>query len=100
MLAMEEPLPEGAPVLNVGDTMENYQLIDLKDELVARIPRVAVTVQPEVTDRRTYRVSFDRIERLWGFRASRRVGDGIEEIAAAIRNGAIPEPEHRRYVNA
>ena len=100
MLAMEEPLPEGAPVLNVGDTMENYQLIDLKDELVARIPQIAVTVQPEVTDRRTYRVSFDRIERLWGFRASRRVGDGIEEIAGAIRNGAIPEPEHRRYVNA
>jgi len=38
----------------------------------------------EVTDRRTYRVSFDRIERLWGFRASRRVGDGIEEIACAF----------------
>jgi nucleoside-diphosphate-sugar epimerase len=100
MLAMEEPLPEGAPILNVGDTLENYQLIDLKDELVARIPDVKVTVQPEVTDKRTYRVSFDRIERLWGFRASRRVGDGIDEIARAIRGGALPDPESRKYVNA
>jgi nucleoside-diphosphate-sugar epimerase len=100
MLAMEEPLPEGAPILNVGDTLENYQLIDLKDELVARIPDVTVTVQPEVTDKRTYRVSFDRIERLWGFRASRRVGDGIDEIAGAIRGGALPDPESRKYVNA
>ena len=100
VLAMDEPLPEGEPILNVGDTLENYQLIDLKDELVSRIPEVRVTVQPEVTDRRTYRVSFDRIERLWGFRASRRVGDGMEEIAGALRNGVIPDPEHRRYVNA
>ena len=100
VLAMDEPLPEAAPILNVGDTLENYQLIDLKDELVSRIPDVRVTVQPEVTDRRTYRVSFDRIERLWGFRASRRVGDGMEEIASALRNGVIPDPEHRRYVNA
>jgi nucleoside-diphosphate-sugar epimerase len=100
VLAMEEPLPEDEPILNVGDTLENYQLIDLKGELKARIPDVRVTVQPEVTDRRTYRVSFDRIERMWGFRASRRVGDGIEEIARALRNGAIPDPEHRRYVNA
>lgn len=100
MLAMDEPLPEGAPVLNVGDTLENYQLLDLKEELVARIPSVRVMVQPEVTDKRTYRVSFDRIERMWGFRASRRVGDGIEEIAGALRNGVIPDPENRRYVNA
>jgi nucleoside-diphosphate-sugar epimerase len=100
MLAMEAPLPEGSPILNVGDTLENYQLIDLKDELTARIPDVKVTVQPEITDRRTYRVSFDRIERLWGFRASRRVGDGIEEIATALRSGTLPDPESRRYVNA
>jgi nucleoside-diphosphate-sugar epimerase len=100
MLAMDEPLPEGSPILNVGDTLENYQLLDLKEELVARIPAVRVTVQPEVTDKRTYRVSFDRIERLWGFRASRRVGDGIDEIAGALRSGVIPDPESRKYVNA
>ena len=100
MMAMSEPLPEGSPILNVGDNLENYQLRDLKDELIARVPGVTVTIVPEASDPRTYRVSFDRIERLWGFRATRRVGDGIEEVAAAIRSGAIPDPEHRRYVNA
>jgi nucleoside-diphosphate-sugar epimerase len=100
ILAMTEPLPDGEPVLNVGDTLENYQLIDLKEELEARVPGVRITVVPGVTDRRTYRVSFDRIERLWGFRASKRVGDGIEEVAGALRSGALPDPESRRYVNA
>lgn len=100
MMAMVEPLPEGLPILNVGDNLENYQLRDLKEEFETRIPGVTVTIVPEASDPRTYRVSFDRIAELWGFRATRRVGDGIDEVAAALRSGAIPDPEHRRYVNA
>jgi nucleoside-diphosphate-sugar epimerase len=100
VMAMTEPVPEGPPILNVGDNLENYQLRDLKEEFEARIPGVQVSIVPEATDPRTYRVSFDRIAELWGFRSTKRVGDGIEEVAAALRSGAIPDPEHRRYVNA
>jgi nucleoside-diphosphate-sugar epimerase len=100
-LAMSEVLPlDGDPILNVGDNLENYQLRDLKEEYERLIPGVRVRLAAEAVDPRTYRVSFDRIERLWGFRASRRVADGIEEIAAALRAGAIPDPDHPRYVNA
>ncbi len=99
-MALTEPAPDGSPILNVGDNMENYQLLDLREELEARVPGVRIEVVPEASDPRTYRVSFDRIERLWGFRASKRVGDGIEEIARALRAGSIPDPENRRYVNA
>ena len=99
-LAMTEPLPPQSPILNVGDNLENYQLLDLREELEARIPGLRVTIVPEASDPRTYRVSFDRIERLWGFRASKRVGDGIEEVARALRAGVIANPEDTRYVNA
>ncbi len=100
-LAMSEPLPpEGEPILNVGDNLENYQLRDLKEEYERAVPGVRVRMAEEAIDPRTYRVSFDRIERLWGFRASRRVPDGIAEIANAIRSGALPDPDDKRYVNA
>jgi nucleoside-diphosphate-sugar epimerase len=100
-LAVAEPLPfEGEPILNVGDNLENYQMRDLKEEYERIVPGVRVSIAPEATDPRTYRVSFDRIERLWGYRASRRVADGIEEIAKALRAGALPDPDHPRYVNA
>lgn len=99
-MGMTEAAPSGSPILNVGDNLENYQLLDLREELEARVPGVRIEVVPEASDPRTYRVSFDKIERLWGFRASRRVGDGIEEIAHALRTGAIPDPESKRYVNA
>jgi len=99
-MAITEPLPEGAPILNVGDNLENYQLRDLKEEIEHSIPEARVRIEPGATDPRTYRVSFDRIERLWGFRATKRVRDGLEEIAAAVRNGRIADPYDGKHVNA
>jgi nucleoside-diphosphate-sugar epimerase len=99
-MGIREPLPEGMPVLNVGDNLENYQLKDLKEEIETRVSGSRVRILPAATDPRTYRVSFDRIERLWGFRAEKRVGDGIEEVATAVRRGRIPEPFDARYRNA
>ena len=100
-LALSGPLPERAlPILNLGDNLENYQLRDLQEELQTHVPGVHVAIEPEKEDRRTYRVRFDRIERLWGFRATRRVGDGIEEVARAVRTGVIADPRARRYYNA
>ena len=100
-MGLSEPLPrEGPPVLNVGDNLENYQLRDLKEEVEERIPGTRVRLVPEAVDPRTYRVSFDRIESLWGFRATRRVGDGLSEVAAAVRTGRIPDPDDPLYRNA
>ena len=99
-LAATEPLPEGSPIVNVGDNLENYQLRDLKPEIEEHVPEARVRLLPAAKDPRTYRVSFDKIERLWGFRAERRVGQGIAEIAEAVRTGRIPEPFDARYVNA
>ena len=98
--ALSGPLPDGLPILNLGDNLENYQLRDLQEPLETHVPGVRVAIEPEKEDRRTYRVRFDRIERLWGFRATRRVGDGIEEVARAVRSGVIADPRARRYYNA
>jgi len=100
-LGMREALPEsGAPILNVGDNLENYQLRDLKEELEREVPGTRVTIIPDIQDRRTYRVSFDRIANLWGFRASLRIRDGIREVAEAVRTGVIANPEERQYYNS
>ncbi len=100
-MGLSQPLPrDGRPVLNVGDDLENYQLCDLKEELQECIPGTRVRLEPEAVDPRTYRVSFSRIESLWGFRATRRVGDGLTEVAEAVRSGVIPNPDDPRYRNA
>jgi len=100
LLATTEPVPDDSPIVNVGDNLENYQLRDLRELIEENVPGARVRLEPSAKDPRTYRVSFDKIERLWGFRAERRVGEGIAEIAAAVRAGRIPEPYGPRYVNA
>src|SRR5439155_119385 len=90
VMALDAPLrSDEPPILNLGDNLENYQLRDLKEELETHVPGVRVTIETEKEDLRTYRVRFDRIEREWGFRATRRVGDGIEEVARDVRHSSI-----------
>ena len=100
-MGIDGHLPDGvAPILNLGDNLESYQLEELKGELEAHVPGVRVSLVPGPPDHPTHRVCFDRIEREWGFRATRRMGDGIEEVARAVRSGVISDPGDRRYHNA
>jgi nucleoside-diphosphate-sugar epimerase len=89
----------GGQTLNVGDNRENYQMKDLGPVLVQEIPGTAVRVVPEVVDKRSYHVVFDKIERLLGFHAGLGVAEGVREVRDAIRSGRIPDPTDRNLVN-
>jgi len=97
---LEAPPDEVAfEVFNVGDTSENYT----KQMVVAAILEQGVEGHVVHVERREdprdYRVSFDKIQRRLGFAARYRVADGIREIAAAIRDGVIRDPDARRWTN-
>jgi nucleoside-diphosphate-sugar epimerase len=53
----------------------------------------------KVEDPRDYRVDFAKIHSALGYQISKRVPDGIREIAAALRSGIISEPDSARYRN-
>jgi nucleoside-diphosphate-sugar epimerase len=89
----------GGQTLNVGDNRENYQMKDLGPVLIREIPGTDVRVVPEVVDKRSYHVVFDKIERLLAFHAAHGVADGVREVRDAIRSGQIPDPSDRRLVN-
>lgn len=87
-------------VFNVGDTRENYQKGALA-ELIrgalgngGTIERVARAEDP-----RDYRVAFDRIHARLGFEITRRVPDGVHEIARAIRQGVLTDFDAPAYRN-
>ena len=90
----------GGQTWNVGDNRENYQMKDLGPVLTREIPGTSVRVVPEVVDKRSYHVVFDKIERLLGFRAGHLEGHLHELRDQAIhldftRNG-LRGAEHRR----
>jgi hypothetical protein len=65
-----------------------------------RVPAADVAFVPRAEDPRDYKVSFERIARELGFTLTRRVADGIREIAAAVEAGVFEDPDHPRHRNA
>lgn len=74
-------------VFNVGDNRLNHTLSEVAQLIQKVVPGTQVEYI-ENSDRRNYRVSFDKIERL-GFRCRYALEDGIREIKAAFETGLI-----------
>jgi nucleoside-diphosphate-sugar epimerase len=86
-------------VFNVGDTAENYTKRDLVELISVVVPGCTVEYVQKDEDPRDYRVSFDRIRSELAFEVTRRVPDGIREVATAIRGGMIENVDSPHYYN-
>lgn len=85
---------------NVGDTSQNYQkgaLAELIRTLVGNHGQIERIQKDE--DPRDYRVAFDKIRRELGFRMTRTVEDGVQEVTAAIRDGVVVDVDNPDYRN-
>jgi nucleoside-diphosphate-sugar epimerase len=79
-------------VFNVGCSAENYRKLDLVQAIRAQTSGGVVACVHREEDPRDYRVSFEKIRRELGFRATMRVPDGIHEVLTALSSGAWPNP--------
>lgn len=86
-------------VFNVGDTSENYTKMMIIEELVKRIPEARVKYVHKQDDPRDYRVSFNKIKSTLGFKISKTVPEGIEDIRSSILARIIENPDDQRYYN-
>lgn len=86
-------------VFNVGGNEENYRMETVGNILDREIPGATIDRVEEVRDQRSYRASFDRVKGAVGFEPTLGVGDGIREIAAAVREGRFPNPLDDLYLN-
>jgi len=86
-------------VFNVGETKENYTKGMIIEELLRHFPDAKIKRVEKKEDPRDYRVKFEKIQTQLGFRISRNVPDGIDEIKKLIQWGIISNPEEPRYYN-
>ncbi|MGC9113241.1 NAD-dependent epimerase/dehydratase family protein [Acidilobus sp.] len=76
-------------VFNLGTDDQNYQIKELADRITSAL---GVNVEYEwygSPDTRSYRVSFEKLKKEFGFEPKYRVEDGAKEIADAIRSGKL-----------
>ena len=86
-------------VFNVGDTDQNFQKKQLVEMIGVHAPDAVVEYIHKEEDPRDYRVSFSRIADQLGFKITRSVSEGIEEVAHLVRSQAIENFGATRYRN-
>lgn len=76
-------------IFNVGSNGQNFQVYQVANMIKKHFPGLVIEVVPEDPDKRTYKVNFDKIHRLVGFKTSKTIGDGVIEIKNALEKGEI-----------
>ena len=79
-------------VFNVGRSGENYRKLDLVELIRSQTDRGTVAFVRRSEDPRDYKVSFDRIAQVLGFRTTMTVADGVAEIMAALDARRFADP--------
>jgi nucleoside-diphosphate-sugar epimerase len=87
-------------VFGVGDTNENYQKKMLADEILRVLPETRIKYVHKAEDPRDYKVDFSCIKNELGFKITRTVPVGINEIAYIIQNGILADPDNKIYRNS
>ena len=83
---------------NLGDSRMNFTLAQLADKVLTEFPSTRVEYI-ENSDRRNYRVSFEKIRNQIGFECQWALEDGIREIKRAFENKFIADYRDARYSN-
>jgi nucleoside-diphosphate-sugar epimerase len=89
-------------VFNVGDKRLNMtigQLAETVKSVVEKTRPVEIVKQPDVTDRRNYAVSFEKIHTTLSFECATSIVEGVEEILAEFQRGTYGDWRAGAYSN-
>jgi nucleoside-diphosphate-sugar epimerase len=86
-------------VFNVGATDQNFQKQQLVDMIRPYAPEAVVDFVHKDEDPRDYRVSFRRITSRLGFKTTRTVPQGIEEVSRLVAGSIISDFGGEKYRN-
>jgi nucleoside-diphosphate-sugar epimerase len=100
ILALEAPAEKvQRGIFNVGSDEGNYTVLQVANLVKKHVPQAELEIRANITDRRDYRVGFDKIRCLLGLQPRFTVEDGIREVAEALANGLVPNPTADIYHN-
>lgn len=86
-------------IYNVGHESQNFTIGEVAEKVARHLPNTVIEYANGNGDRRSYRVSFERIRQHLGFRPTLTVDDAIEEIHTALANGRLANYEDEQYHN-
>jgi nucleoside-diphosphate-sugar epimerase len=86
-------------VFNVGHKNENYRISELAEIVKDTVPGARLEYDPNGgPDKRCYRVTCDKIERVLGFKTQWTARKGAEELYNAYRRAGLTDAQRTRYL--
>lgn len=89
LMLAADPVAVSGQIFNVGSDRNNYQLGPLAEEIAGTLPQEVRIEWYGDPDHRSYRVSFEKIERALGWKARWTAARGALEIYDALEAGRI-----------
>ncbi len=86
-------------VFNVGCSSENYTKKMIIDEISNIMNDCKIKYILQQDDPRDYRVDFTKIKKTLGFKISKKVPLGINEIISALKDGQFSDCDSQKYYN-
>ncbi len=84
---------------NVGSNEQNYTIDQIGKIINQFVPAAQIVDEGPDTDRRNYRVNFNRIRDILGFTPAWVVEKGVAQVIEAIESGKIMDYRDPRYSN-
>jgi nucleoside-diphosphate-sugar epimerase len=83
---------------NIGANNQNYQVDTVARIIQQSLPmQIEVEVVPDDEDKRNYNVSFDKVQKVLGFKTNYDINFGVKEIFDALTSGTI-DPQDPKAV--
>jgi nucleoside-diphosphate-sugar epimerase len=100
LLAMDSAREKvGGRAFNVGSNEQNFQIYQIAQMVRDVVPHTDLEVVPDDPDKRSYNVSFDRIEKELGFKTEKSPYEGIVEVKQALERGRVQETIRTKTVH-
>jgi nucleoside-diphosphate-sugar epimerase len=98
--SLEAPLAlVGNEVFNVGCDAQNYTIQQAGEMIKRLVPASELISMGLDTDKRNYKVSFDKIKNTLGYEPQWTIEQGARQVIEAIESGRVRNYEDARYSN-
>jgi nucleoside-diphosphate-sugar epimerase len=87
-------------IFNVGDNNLNFRISEVGETVAKIIPDTKIKYREYKEDNRTYRVSFDKINYVLGWRARWSLEEGVKEMKRMIEELGIRDYRESKYRNS
>ena len=89
----------GSQIFNVGSNDQNYTIEQIGEMVHESVFSAELLINSADSDKRNYRVNFNKIRNQLGFTPNWTVRQGIQQVLDAIANGDISDYADSRYSN-